>query len=137
MATLTSAAAAATVQARTPVSGVTTKTASYTASAAVATADVIQMVKVPLGAIIVDVTLAVDDMDTGAALLVTVGDGGDADRFITSSNIGQAGGVARLNAAAGLGYTYVAEDTIDVTIATGPAGGGTGTVRLAVTYTLD
>src|SRR5207248_434817 len=95
--------------------------------------DVIQMVKVPNGACILEVILSSDDLDTGsAAIILAVGDGVLADRFIKGSTVAQAGGIDRLGVgiAANLmsgatAYQYTAEDTIDVKVTTAPATGTT------------
>ena len=106
--------------------------------------DVIQMLKVPAGATVVDLKLAVDDLDSGTACVLAVGDGTVADRFISGSTIGQGGGVVELGAgvtgaaAADLaGYKYAAEDTIDVKVTTAPAGGGVGTIKLIALLTME
>lgn len=133
--TFTTAATASTVPPRSPsAAGLTAVKATYTAATALVVNDVIQMVKVPLGAVIYRVELAVDDLDTGAAIVLAVGDGVVADRYITGSTIGQAGGVVTTNNVAGAGYTYTADDTIDVKVTTAPAGGGTGVIRLSVLF---
>lgn len=133
--TYSSTAVAATVPPRTPSSaGLTAVKATFTATAALVVNDVIQMVKVPLGAVIYGVELSVDDLDSGAAIVLAVGDGADDDRFITGSTIGQAGGVTRANNVAGAGYTYTVDDTIDIKVTTAPAGGGTGVLRLTVLF---
>lgn len=124
--------------------GFSTITAVYECATALVIDDIIQMVKVPSGATVLDVILSVDDLDTGAALVLDVGDGDDDDRYILGSTIGQAGGTVRMGdgvvgaAAAGVqSYTYTADDTIDIHVDTAPAGGGTGTVALTVSYTMD
>ena len=97
-------------------------------------ADVIQMVPVASGAIILEVILAVDDLDTATsqAVVLDVGDGSDTDRFIDGSTAGQGGGVTRLNSAAGLMYKYTADDTIDVLVQVAPGTAAAGTISLAV-----
>lgn len=117
---------------------------TYEASVALVINDIIQMVKVPKGATVTDLDLSVDDLDTGAALTLSVGDGTTADRFIKTSTIGQAGGTVSLGsgntgaaAADALAYQYTDDDTIDVKVIAAPAGGGTGTIRLAVGYTMQ
>lgn len=116
----------------------------YEAAVALVIDDIIQMVKVPLGATILDIILSVDDMDGGSALVLDVGDGNDDDRYILGTTIGQGGGTVRLGqgitgaaAANALNYTYTAEDTIDVHVDTAPASVGTGTIALAVIYTMQ
>lgn len=115
----------------------------FEASVALVIDDIIQMVPVPLGATVLEVILSVDDLDSGAALVLDVGDGDDDDRYILGSTIGQTGGTVRLgsgiaaNGANCQAYEYTAEDTIDIHVDTAPAGGGTGTLRLAVCYTMQ
>lgn len=140
MATLTVPTARAGTPARTAgLSGQpVTVYGEYSLAAALALNDVIQMVRVPAGARVTDLSLAATDLDTGGspAITLSVGDGGATARYISASTIGQAGGIANgISVATGFGYLYTAEDTIDVLVAAGPAIGATsGTVRLAVTY---
>lgn len=141
--TYSSSAVASTVQARAGI-GVQTVAETYQAAVALVTDDVIQMVKIPAGATIVDIILSVDDLDTGAALILDVGDGDNDDRYILGATIGQGGGTVRLGqgitgaaAADAANYTYTAEDTIDIHVDTGPSGGGTGTLTLVVIYTMQ
>ena len=88
---------------------------------------------------ILDVILSATDMDSNGTPTVayTVGDGGSANRFITTSTIGQTGGVARLNNQVGHAYEYTADDTIDVTVGTASATFVAGTLTLTVLYTTD
>lgn len=147
MATLTTSKVAQSVTARELNAGLTQVTATYSLTAALAASDVIQMVKVPTGARIIEMLLAADDLDTNATptIVLDVGDGGDTDRFIdgaTSAQVG--GGLVRLGqgltttAADALGYTYTADDTIDVLVQAGPATGATtGDIVLTVIYSND
>jgi hypothetical protein len=89
--------------------------------------DVIQMVKVPIGARILSIDLNCTDLDSGTTPAVTldVGDGTTTARFITSSTIGQAGGNLRFpsdstTTAAGVGYQYTVADTIDILVSVAP-----------------
>lgn len=111
----------------------------FTVDTALALNDVIEMVWVPEGAIIHDLVLSCEDLDTGtAAITLSLGDGDDADRYITDSDIGQAGGMARLENQGGHMHTYSAADTIDVTVSTGPDTGATDVdIRLSVFYSLQ
>lgn len=114
--------------------------AVYTLTAALAGADIIQMVPVAAGERVVDLHLIVEDLDTGGspAIVLDVGDGDDVDRYVDGTTIGQAGGIATYGsgvasdaAAIAINKLYTAADTIDVTVATGPATGATaGTIRL-------
>jgi hypothetical protein len=145
--TLTAAKVASTVQAKETNQNLVAVVSTYELAAALVVNDVIQMVKVPLGAQIVNVLLATDDIDSGGspAIVLAVGDGTTADRYIKGSAIGQTGGVAKLGdgvtaatAADSLGYVYTADDTIDVKVTTAPATGTTtGTITLIVTYHND
>lgn len=131
--------AGATVPAKRVETGDFTVTSTYTLTAALVVDDVIQMVKVPAGATVLDVTLTADDIDTGGspAIVLDVGDGADVDRFIDGSTSGQAGGITRANTK-NLPYTYTADDTIDVLVQVAPATGATsGTIKLIVAMTMD
>lgn len=134
--TYTTTKTAAGVQARAGI-GVHSIQATFEASAALIINDVIQMVKIPAGATILDVILSVDDLDSGTSIVLDVGDGTTTGRFISGSTVGQAGGTVRLSVTDGNGYTYAAADTIDIKVTTAPAGGGTGTLNLTVLYTMD
>lgn len=98
------------------LNGLNSVKATYNVATALVVNDVIKMVKVPKGARIVDIILACGVLDTDGtpAVVLAVGDGTTAGRFITGSTVGQAGGVVRLGVAAGLGYVYTADDTIDI-----------------------
>lgn len=140
MATLTSSKAAAGVTRRELLNGgVNAVTATYTVSSNPTAGDIIQMVKVPRGATVLDVTLTATDMDTNGTPTVayTVGDTGDADRFITTSTVGQTGGVARMNAATGANYRYTSDTTIDITVGTASATFAAGTLTLTVLLAQD
>lgn len=125
---------------RETVNGVMSMTRSYEISAALVLNDVIQMITVPNGMTVIDVILGTDDLDTDGspAIVLDVGDGSDTDRFIDGATVGQAGGVASLNEVDGMGYTYTAEDTIDVLVQVAPATGATtGTIKLTVLGQMD
>lgn len=137
MTTLYSPAVGKGVQTRTSL-GTNTVIGKYELGAALAANDVIEMVKIPAGATIDEIILEATDLDTGGtpAIILDVGDGDDADRFIDGSVVGKTGGVDRLGA--NLGYKYTETDTIDVKVATGPAtGAATGTITLCVQYHME
>ena len=136
--TFTSSGVATGIMAKSLI-GLNAVTATYTVSSALVVNDVIEMVKVPKGAKIVEVILACGDLDTDGtpAVVLAVGDGTTADRFITGSTVGQAGGVTRLGVAAGLGYVYTANDTIDIKATTAAdAMSSAADVTLTVVYEL-
>lgn len=104
----------------------------------VTAASVVQMLKIPDGAVIVDgwVSCPADGFK------VSVGDGGDPDRFLASATA-SAGGATfhRFNRPAGLGYKYsvsddaiIKWDTIDILVGSASC---TGTLQLCVTYYMD
>lgn len=133
---------ASTVQSRAGI-GMEAVFETYEAAVALVINDVIQMVKVPVGATILDVILGVDDLDSGTDVTLSVGDGTTVNRFISAATIGQGGGVVRLGqgitgaaAADCVGYEYAAEDTIDIKVIAAPTG-GTGTLKLVVIYTMQ
>lgn len=123
-----------------PIQGIVGyREASFTTAAALTTADVLKMIPVFAGETVLDVILSVQtDADTGTAQILNVGDDLDVDRYISLSNIGQTGGIARAGAgvttaakAANFPYQYEADNTIDIVVTT-----NAGTPVAVVTYTL-
>lgn len=109
----------------------------FTFPAAPVINDVVQMLKVPKGAVVVDVALGADDLDTNGSPAITldVGDGGDPDRYIAASTIAQTGAApVQTMLKTGFGFAYTADDTIDILVKAAPATGAVGTVRLMATY---
>ena len=102
--------------------------AKFEASTALALNDVIQIVDVFSGETVHDVIIKVDDLDTGSALVLDVGDGSDTDYYIDGSTVGQAGGSDEKDANVAP-KEYSADDTIDILVQVGPGGGGTGTIE--------
>jgi len=103
---------------------------------------VIQMVPVPKGASIYDLVFAWDAAGTTTQFTVNIGDGNSTGRYVTSFSA-TASGVCRLGAGvasfAGAGYSYSAEDTIDVFVTAVASGSTTpaGTFRLSILYSMD
>lgn len=133
MATLTAGAAAAIAPAKAIHAGVNSVVGEYDLAASLSAGDVVQMVKVPAGARIVDGHLNINC--TGSALTISVGDGSDVDRYIASQSA-SADGVIRFNTAA-MEYSYSAADTIDVTISAESSATATGSIKLTVQYMMD
>ena len=108
----------------------------------------IQMVPIPAGATVVDWVLSTTDVDTHTTATITlnIGDGTDLTRFASALTTGQSGGNAVASSGVtittssgtinkGLGFKYTSEDTIDITVAAGPATSATsGAILLTVTY---
>jgi hypothetical protein len=113
------------------------KTGSYAITAALVINDVIQMVRVPAGATVLDVLLVVPDLDASTGLTLDVGYGGDPDYWIAASTAGQAAALVRATAATALPLAFTAEDTIDILIHAAPTTSATtGTLYLTVYYTM-
>lgn len=136
MPTYTSSGVASSVPARGGIETITVSR-SYSVTSNLASSDVIQMVKIPKGATIIDL-IASASASVGATASATVGDGGDVDRFITASQLGQgAAQLVAMNAPTGHGYTYTDDDTIDIrysSIATAATG---AVLRVTVVYTMQ
>jgi len=104
--------------------------------------DVVQMVKIPAGATVLEIIMDVPPLDTSTGLVWAVGDGDSAERYMTGQTAGRssAGGVARLGVAGSSQYaSYTADDTIDfhvTTVASGTAA-VTGILKMTVIYTFD
>lgn len=116
----------------------------YDILAALVINDTIDLVKIPVGYVPVDVTLDTDDLDTGATAAVVLSAGlrkadGTTDApacFIVGSTVGQAGGVAR--AAVKEGFRLAAATVVRnvyVTVTTAPATSVTsGKIGVTVSY---
>lgn len=107
--------------------------------------DVIQMVKVPIGARILSFDFYCTDLDAGAtpAVTLSIGDATTVARFVTTSTVGQAGGQIRFpsdtaTTDAGIGYQYTVNDTIDVKVIAAPQTTATTiTMKLNVLMSID
>lgn len=117
MATLKSNKAQASSEVRSVHAGVTCVVATYSLTATTSAGDVVQMVKVPDGALLVDVAVK----PTFINGMISVGDGGDTARYIGTAT---ASATALVRATKGLGYQYDLSDgdpnqydTIDIRFA--------------------
>lgn len=101
--------------------------------------DTVEMFTLPAGAVIADMILNATDLDTGTpAIMLQVGDGTTADKYLTANSIAQAGGVVRCIDKAGvIGVALAADTKIIVKVSTGPGTGAVGTIGLAVTYNME
>jgi hypothetical protein len=108
---------------------------TFTIPTGFATADIVEMVKIPAGAIILDLVLA-SNAAVGSTANLSVGDGGAAARFLAST-AHTAATATRMSIPAVFGYTYSADDTVDVT-AVSIATPTVGTVlTLILRYTMN
>lgn len=136
MATFTASAAQASVPASYAASGDITRhvvaSIGTVVGAAVSAGDVIQMLKVPSGAIISQVTVGING-HTGVAT-VNVGIGSDISLFGASVVLSGSTVTKVATPFRGLGYAFTAEDTIDFTVAAISAVSAVGALYLGVTY---
>lgn len=93
----------------------------------------VALARLPAGFVVTAVYLALTDIDSGTAVLVTLGDAGDDDRYVTSSNIGQAGGSTSTLAATGLYYRNDVDTDLLLKIATQSTGAAAGTCTCYLT----
>ena len=138
MATFTSNKAAAGVATRSLHAGPVVEVAVYTASASWSAGDVIQMVKVPAGAKVVDVTVTSNTLVASGAAGWEIGDGIDTNRYAAGSGaatILETG----IDLHTGLNYEYSAEDTVDVRLTSGSVSDNAASaqVKMALTYVMD
>ena len=133
MATITATGASSIIQPKFVHAGVYSMTGRFAITGSAG--DVIQMVKVPAGfqvqEIILDMHVSTSSADAIQGI-VTVGDGDDADRYMSAS-VSQVGSF-RLGAGIisnTVPYIYTANDTIDVTI-----GAFTGTASASKNFNI-
>ena len=125
-----------TVQARGGID-LTSVTGTYTITANLAAADILEMVKVPAGAMVQEVIVSGSASVAGTST-GSVGDGADVDRYVTSGALGSgAAFLTRLNAATGHGYVYSAEDTIDIVFTTQTTPTTGAVIKLTAFYTMQ
>lgn len=137
MATLTATAAQSSVPAKYRIGGVITRVVNYTVTANLSVGDVIQMVRVPNGACILNLDFWTDQFGTSNATITGVGDGNSANRYIASASTSSSiATVLAINIPA-IGYSYSTEDTVDVTIGTVTSASNVGVFALRISYTMD
>ena len=109
--------------------------------------DIVQLINVPNGYKVLNLTLDSDDLDSGASptLKVSVGDSGAAGRYLSQSTVCQTGGVASQAVAGSTGYVYppassggnAGSSTIQLTCDTAALTWVNGTVRCAAELQID
>ena len=100
-------------------------------SSSTASGSTITFARMPKGATIWEVKVMADAL--GASVTIAVGDGDDADRFITATTMNTANLVTNTNAIDGVGYNYSAQTDL---VATTGGATATGTIKFMVFYTL-
>lgn len=95
--------------------------------------DIIQMVWVPQGAVVTDITLLTGDL--GSSITADVGDGDTEDLYISAGDVATAACVIHMESAglAGVPKVYSADDTIDVKLEGGNPADNVG-IALIVGY---
>lgn len=83
---------------------------------------------IPKGFVQTGIIVVATDMDSGTAMLFTIGDAGSANRTFASSNLGQTGGSSTTLASTALLYEYTADTEVIITIATQSATAVAGTI---------
>jgi hypothetical protein len=129
MATKTANQASAGVQPKALRVGVASIVATYSLDASLSNGDVVQMLKVPVNARVIDLYLVYASNGQGS---LRVGDGVDTDRYI--SDVATSSGLTATQRMNGLPapYTYSADDTIDVVVSAS-AQASSGAIYLVAT----
>lgn len=135
MATLTATAAQANIPATMHLTGTITRIAQYTFTASASAGDVVQMLRVPVGAIVSRVAIA--NSASAGVLTVNIGDGNDASAYGASVVLSGSAITQTSMPYRGLGRSYSAEDTIDVTVAAVSTPAAETKLTLVVEYTLQ
>lgn len=134
MATLTATAAAANASAMYNATGATTRTVFYTHTTALSAGDVVQMLKIPNGAQVQSVAITAISFSAGV-VTVNIGDGNDVSAYGASVVLSGSAIALTSMTGRGLGRSYSAEDTVDITVAAISAPPATATIALSITYT--
>lgn len=109
-------------------------------TAAVGNAGSLVVGYLPKGALVTEASLAITDVDTGAAFVCSLGDAGDVSRFINAGTIGQAAGKLRsgndATAAAKMAAltAYTADTAVIFNTITAAATAAAGTATINIDY---
>lgn len=133
MATFTASAAQSNVPALYNVNGAVVRVIRYTHPVALSAGDVIQMCRVPSGAVVARVQPAVSV--SAGVITANIGDGNDTSAYAASVVLSGTG-TALASQFRGLGRSYSAEDTIDIVVTALSAVPNTCKLALAIEYTL-
>jgi hypothetical protein len=134
MATFTATAAQSTAPAINHINGSIVRVVEYSQVASLSAGDVIQMVKVPNGAL---VTRVIPQWSVSAgATTVDIGDGNDISAYAASLVI-SGPVVTVVQNYRGMGRSYSAEDTIDIVIKTVSATPASAQIKLFIEYTMQ
>lgn len=115
--------------------GLLVASTSYEASA-LAENSVINLFKLPVGAVVHSFIVAFDDL--GTSITLDIGDAADVDRYVDGLDVATAAGSYSGILADGCGYTIGTSTTDDDTVVTAKVLGGaaTGTVKVVCLYAI-
>lgn len=134
MATFTASAAQAAAPALMNVNGTIDRVIRFSQSASFSAGDVIQMMKIPSGAIVTDVSVACS-FSAGVAT-VNIGDGNDVSAYGASVVLSGTVTLTTTVPSRGWGRSYSAEDTVDIQIATISTPPANALLILKISYTM-
>jgi hypothetical protein len=100
------------------------------AAADLVTGNIVEAFVVPAGFTVTGILAVASDMDSGAALTLSVGDAASGTRFLNASTIGQAGSTTSTLAATGVLFAYTTDTKILVTCTLQGASSVAGTLDL-------
>jgi hypothetical protein len=127
------------VQPRTPL-GLCSVSGEYTTLVDLIDEDVINLVKLPAGATVLEVILDVPPLTDAASGAWDLGDATVTGRFIAGGTAGQSstGAIVRLTVVGSSQYKYTVDTFIQFQVKTVPgATQAQGTIKLTVIYTMD
>lgn len=123
--------------------GVNSRYGRFALSASLSAGDVIQMVKVPTGARIIDGWLKAQ-LTSANTVTIEMGDSDDTDRFVSAASASDNTTIIRFTNVAGFGHKYSISDdnatkfeTIDVNVTAVTSSTATGTLEMYVKYAMD
>lgn len=135
MATSTATAAAANAVAIMSVNRTVTRVVEFSQSLSYTAADVISMVKIPVGAIVTDVRYACSF--SAGVVTANIGDSTNASAY--GADVALSGAGVALNVLAlpfnRIGYQYTAEDTLKFTVVSTSTPPANAKLKLVVSYT--
>lgn len=132
MATFTSTACQSNSPALYRENGTISRTVVFAPSASASAGDVIQMVKVPQGAVVNHVAIAVSF--SAGVVTANIGDGNDTSAYAAAVVL-SGSAVSSVMTGRGLGRSYSAEDTIDLVVTAISTPPANATYKLSVNYT--
>jgi len=99
----------------------------------------VQLFTVPRGFVVTGIHVESADLDSGGSPTITMslGDATTANRLLSASNIGQAGGKVDVLAANALGFKYPADTDIQLTVPAAAATGAAGNLTVFLEGFID